>query len=182
MKHAVLGIALVVAGCASDYVERPPPPANDGVYGFTNGCYVVDATLPGSSDTRWLVASPAGDAFSFSARTQDAGTRFRMRPSDLGTYLFRDDGGGYLVAQGSALARATTLQSDLELLDDTFRSPAEWELEPSASDPTRFQLHNYQTGEYLTPDGTTPDEAHAGVIAFYPGSISYMDGITDASD
>jgi microsomal dipeptidase-like Zn-dependent dipeptidase len=162
--------ALSACATPEPFVVRPPAPPNDGIYGFANGCFVVDATDPGSTNTRWLATTQNGAGWAFGARNQERGARFVMRPSDLGTYLFRDAGGGYLVAENHLLVRQTELVSDLMLLDDTFRSPAEWELEVSASDASRFALRNRQTGEYLTPRGTTADATHAGVVAFYPAS------------
>jgi microsomal dipeptidase-like Zn-dependent dipeptidase len=161
-------LVVLALGCGELHVERPPAPANDGIYGFANGCYAMDATSPGSTNTRWLVASGEGASFAFSATSLEGGALFSMRASDLGTYLFRDVGGAYLLAEDGALTRQTELHSAVELLDDTFRSPAEWELEVSASDPERFQLRNYQTGEYLTTSGTTPEVSRAAVIALYP--------------
>ncbi len=166
LRSAPLALALLAA-CGEPHVERPAPPPNQGIYGFANGCYAIDATRPLSSNTRWLAAGTDGVTYAFSATSVLGGVPFTMRASDLGTYLFRDPEGGYLVAEGHALARQEDLVSDIMLLDDDFRSPAEWELTVSASDPLRFQLRNYQTGEYLTPTGTTADASSAGVVAFY---------------
>jgi microsomal dipeptidase-like Zn-dependent dipeptidase len=161
-------VLISIAACGEPHVERPPAPAHDGVYGFASGCYVIDATDPGSTNTRWLRASDGGAAFAFSATSQNDGARLRLRASDLGTYLLYDADGFYLLAEEGRLTRADTLESDISRIDDSFRSPAEWELSVSAHDPERFALRNYQTGEYLTPDGTTPDADAAGVIALYP--------------
>jgi microsomal dipeptidase-like Zn-dependent dipeptidase len=56
------------------------------------------------------------------------------------------------------------------LLDDTFRSPAEWDVEVSVHDPERFQLRHHATGRYLTTGGLTDDVAEAAVVAFYPAT------------
>ena len=162
-------VAALIGGCDT-HVERPPPPPNDGIYAFANGCYVMDATVPGSSNTRWLAAAGRGERFAFSATSEAAGARFTVRAADLGTYLFYDAERHYLVGTDDGLARAATLDSDILLLDDTFRSPAEWDLEVSAHDPERFQLKHHATGRYLTPDGLTADVADAGVIALYPAT------------
>jgi microsomal dipeptidase-like Zn-dependent dipeptidase len=168
-RTAVLACAISFAaiGCSEPYVERPPAPANDGIYSFANGCYAMDATAPGSTNTRWIVAT--GDtSFAFSAQTQDAGARFTLRPADLGTYLLYDQDGRYLVSENGGLERTDTLQSELELLDDSFVSPAEWDLEVAATDPSRFQLHHRRTGQYLGLGGLTANVADAAVIALYP--------------
>ncbi|MCA9298138.1 MAG: hypothetical protein KDA28_03675, partial [Phycisphaerales bacterium] len=72
------------------------------------------------------------------------------------------DGGGF------RLSRAETLESALTLHDDSFRSPAEWELEASSRDPRRYQMKHYQTGKYLTLTGLTDDPAAAAIITLYP--------------
>ncbi len=167
--RALLVLLVVQVGGACDtHVERPPPPPNDGIYGFAGGCYAMDATAPGSSNTRWLAPASGGEAFAFSATSLDGGARLRVRASDLGTYLFYDAEGHYLVAEEGRLVRPAELQSDLLLIDDSFRSPAEWELAVSVDDPERFGLRNYQTAEYLTVGGTSADAADAAVIALYP--------------
>lgn len=169
----VASLAALGVGCADEavpVVQRPPPPPHGDVYSLANGCFVLDATPQGSSNTRWLTQRAATETYGFTATTAAAGTRFTLRASDLGTYLLRDPNGGYLVARNATLARATVLQSELEVLDDNFRSPAEWRVEVSPADPQRFQLRNYQTGEYLTPTGTSPTPANAAVVAFYPST------------
>jgi len=163
---AVLSCLLVVA-CEAQ-IERPPAPANSGIYGFANGCFTMDATEPGSSNTRWLELDETGEGFAFASQTESAGTRFTMRPSDLGTYLFYDADQGYLVAEDGLLRRHTELSSDVLLTDDTYVSPAEWELQVSSHDAERFQLRNLRTGQYLGRQGLSEDEAGAAVVAFYP--------------
>src|SRR5579862_2276470 len=126
-------VFLISVGCSEPYVERPPAPANDGIYSFANGCYAMDGTPVGGTNTRWIAAT--GDAsFAFDSTTQDGGARFFLKPADLGTYLLYDADGRYLVSEHGGIERTDTLQSDLELLDDSFVSPAEWDLEVAASD------------------------------------------------
>ncbi len=165
----VMFAAALVAGC-DRYIERPPPPAHDGVFGFANGCYLMDATAPGSSNTRWLAATGGGVGFEFYSTAPSSAARLVMRASDLGTYLFRDVDGGFLVGEADGFARQTELDSDILLLDDSFRSPAEWQLEVSVHDAERFQLRHYATGGYLTTSGLTDDVARAAVVAFYPST------------
>ncbi|MBN4049490.1 hypothetical protein JYT86_00360 [bacterium AH-315-N03] len=149
-------------------VERPPPPPSDGIYGFAGGCYAIDATDPGSTDTRWLVPSETGEAFEFAARTVESGSRFFMKASDLGTYLFYDVDGQYLVSDDGPLLRQADLLSDILTVDDTYVSGAEWEVQVSAHDEERFQLLHRRTGQYLGRRELVPDEADAAVVAFYP--------------
>ncbi|MGE0787694.1 MAG: hypothetical protein AB7S26_18610 [Sandaracinaceae bacterium] len=170
--HLTLTLGALVA--CEGAVERPPPPANTGVYGFANGCYAMDATRPGETDTRWLEASvdesgdEPQDTFRFSARTLEAGSRFVMRAADLGVYLFYDADGRYLVSDDGPLLREEALMSDLSTVDDTYISGGEWALDVSAHDAERFQLQNRRTGRYLGVDGLVDDVADAAVVAFYP--------------
>jgi microsomal dipeptidase-like Zn-dependent dipeptidase len=118
------------------------PPALD-VYGFAGGCYSLH------SDDAWLSASGEGFAF---AGDQPGAARFTMKAADLGTYLLYDEGGGYLVADDGPLVRRTQLESDVTLIDDTYVSGAEWTLENSAVDPTRYQLRNRRNDRLLGAD------------------------------
>ena len=166
---ALVWLAALAAGCETPiHVERPEAPAHAGIHSFASGCYAMDATPPGSTNTRWMVASGDGAGFAFAALTLEEGTRFRMRASDLGTYLFYDTEGHYLVAEEGVFRRERELSSDILLLDDTYRSPAEWQLEISASDPSRLALRHYATGHYLTTTGLSERAEDAAVIALYP--------------
>ncbi len=159
--------SLVLLACESP-VERPPPPPNDGIHGFADGCYAMDATEPGSSDTRWLAVTETADGFVFTARELDAGSRFFMKASDLGTYLFYDADGRYLTAEDGPLLREEELLSDILTLDDAYVSGAEWEVQVSVHDAERFQLRHRRSGRYLGRQGLVADEAGAAVIALYP--------------
>lgn len=172
MDRIVAWVALMLfvglLSSCSGPVDRPPPPENDGIYAFANGCYAIDATDPGSDDTRWLEPSETGEEFVFTARELDSGSRFFLKASDLGTYLLYDQEGRYLVAGEGRLLRQAALLSDILLVDDMYVSPAEWELQVSAHDDERFQLRHRQTGEFLTREGLSSDQSLAAVIALYP--------------
>jgi microsomal dipeptidase-like Zn-dependent dipeptidase len=162
-----LSVPLLWASCGFD---RVPPPPDDGIYGYANGCYAVEG-FDGEEEPAFLVAG--GDGFAFTECDSDAAARFTMRASDLGTYLFYDQQRRYLTAvQGEGgswrLTRVAKLESELTLLEDGFRSPAEWELEPSVRDPMRYQLKHYQTGNYLTLGGLTGAAAEAAIITMFP--------------
>ena len=141
----VLPLTLFAFSCSlgCDDVERPAAPADDGVYGYANGCYAVEGFDGDGKAPTFLVASAGGDGFGFAGPSSEAATHFTMRATDLGTYLFYDPQQRTLTAvpaegKGYRLARTATLESPLTQLDDTFRSPAEWQLEPSVRDSTRY--------------------------------------------
>lgn len=172
------------AACAEEPVPRPPAPEHDGIYSFANGCYAMDATDPGVDDTRWLVADGTGEGFAFASRTEDGGARFFLKAADLGSYLFYDQDGFYLVAEeeDGPLLRRDELMSDMLNLDDGYVSGAIWELQESAHDPERFQLVNRRTGQLLGRGGLVADEAGAAVIALYPqeGCAEHPEASLDA--
>ncbi|MCZ7682755.1 MAG: hypothetical protein M5U28_29760 [Sandaracinaceae bacterium] len=164
-------LSLVLSIACEGPVERPPAPQHEGVHSFANGCYAMDATEPGSSDTRWLEPTEDGEGVAFSARELEAGSRFFLKASDLGTYLFYDAEGRYLVAEDGPLLRQADLLSDVLTIDDSYVSGAEWQLEVSAHDEERLQLRHRKTGRYLTRSGSlTEDVAGAAVIALYAQS------------
>jgi len=101
-------------------------------------------------DGRWL-HSPTEESFTFGADVSSA-ARFYLQPSDLGTYLLYDVDRGYVVDNDGVLGRATQLQSDITLIDDTFISEAEWIFEAHESVPYHYQLRNRRSGELLNID------------------------------
>jgi hypothetical protein len=155
-------------------IPRDPPPPNDGIYGYAHGCYTVEG-FDGRSVPTHLAPAQDGESFAFSAATPQMGARFHMRASDLGTYLFYDTEGRYLTAaqdetNGWRLPRAAKLTSSFQLADDSFKSPAEWTLQVSATDPERHQLLHYQTSLYLALDGLTQNAEDAAVVTLHPAS------------
>ncbi len=155
-------------------LELPPPPANEGLYAYANGCYSMQG-FNGKRTVGHASPTQSGDLFAFSEETGDTASHFLMRASDLGTYLFYDTEKRYLTAQEAGagtwqLKRAENLESSILLLDDSFRSPAEWTIETSTRDPERFQLKHYQTGRYLTLTGLTENESSAAIVTLFPQS------------
>jgi microsomal dipeptidase-like Zn-dependent dipeptidase len=163
--RVVASFSLFLVACGDDRSgPREPGPENAGIHGVAGGCFVVDATPPRGTDPRWLEATDDGTGYTFSADSEASGERFLLRATDLATYLFYSEDGHYLVGESAGFARAATLTSDLDLLDDTYVSPAEWQLEISAHDPTRFQLHHLASGHYLTTTGLSEEESEAAVV------------------
>ncbi len=60
------------------------------------------------------------------------------------------------------------LESVVDRLEDGFRSPAEWHLQPSSRDPERYQLQHRATERFLTLTGLSEDEAGAAIITLQP--------------
>jgi hypothetical protein len=150
--------------------ERELAPTGLGLYGYANGCFTVEA-YDGDKTVRYLAGGQAGYAFSGEAR--EDGERFHFRASDLATYLLYDRERRYFTAETAdtgvvTFARPDHLDSELDRLDEAFRSPAEWILQVSTRDPERYQLQHYATGRYLTLSGLTEDPAAAAVVALHP--------------
>ncbi|MCH9682760.1 MAG: dipeptidase [Deltaproteobacteria bacterium] len=133
---------------------QPPEP---DIHGVANDCVAV------VSDDLWLSSTDNGEGFAFVSNGAQGAARFFLKASDLATYLLYDAGGGYLVAEqsGQSLLRQTSLQSDVLLVDDTYVSGAEWELQVSSVDPSRYQLRHRQTQEWLGVGVLTGQEAEA---------------------
>ena len=167
-------LVLAPAPVACDGFTRLDPPADEGVYGFANGCYAVEG-FDGDDRPGFAIKTDGGTQFSFVEPSAEAAAHFVMRPSDLGTYLFYDQFRRYLVAEpqegsetGFRVGRQRDLASPLTTLEDGFRSPAEWELQPSVRDAARYQLKHYQTGLWLTLEGLTENEQEAAIFTFVP--------------
>lgn len=160
---------------------REGAPPHEGVYGFAHGCYAVEGY--DGAEIRMLGAE--GDGFAF-AEAEGEAAMFRMQPSDLGSYLLYDADRRYFVAEpadgGWRFTRPGELDSEISLLDDAFKSPAEWTVQVSSKDADRFQLQHKASGQYLTFDGLTADAADAAVVAFFPreGCAEFPDMTLDA--
>lgn len=142
------------------------PPVN--IYSPANGCFTIHAQ--GESSSLQLAVNPASDGYVFDSDGGGEPARFHFRAADLGTYLLYDTDRAFVVATSTAgtwsLKRPTKLQSAVELLDDTFQSPAEWDLQASAADPSRYQMRHHASGGYLTtqPGVLTTDVAAAAIL------------------
>jgi len=129
------------------------------VYEFANGCFTMRTE---ESDTRFLTRSPGG--FAFTATSTAGATPFFLKPSGLASYLLFDADRGYAISDGVGLLRATDLDSDIELLDDSFESEAEWELQPSSAGADRFQLRHRKTGVFVGGNGVVNGSAAAAPL------------------
>ncbi|MGK0360914.1 MAG: microsomal dipeptidase-like Zn-dependent dipeptidase [Bradymonadia bacterium] len=148
---------------------RPPGPSNDGpnsgIYAFANACVTIDGAAFGQRDIGFIGAN--GETFRFDADEAGA-ARFRMQPSGLGTFLLYDVEARYLAASDEGLLRPAELESDVLRVEDGYISPAEWALEVSSQDATRFALRNRATDMLLSVDGLAADAANAAIVTLYP--------------
>ncbi|MEM9071612.1 MAG: hypothetical protein AAGE52_24100 [Myxococcota bacterium] len=167
MRWSIPLSVLAIVSCQQP-AERPLAPPSDGVFSFANGCFTLDAAAPGSRRSRWLASAP--ESYAFTAENPSEGARLHLRAAALGVYLLYDAEGFFVVGEENGLARRNELESDLTLLDDSFISPAEWSLEVSPQDETRFRLHHVQTNLYLGADASLVEEEEAAVVTFYPAS------------
>ena len=169
-RRSILLLALFPAGCGGE-PARLDPPENGGIYSHANGCFAVEG-FDGDQEPTHLAATADKNGFAFSEPNGDAASRFFLRASDLGTYLFYDQDRRHLTATAAGgkwqLSRVETLDSALTLLDASFRSPAEWELQPSIRDPRRYQVKHHASGLFLTLSGLTVNPAEAAIITLLP--------------
>jgi microsomal dipeptidase-like Zn-dependent dipeptidase len=153
------------------------------VYGVANGCYAVGAADPGRLFPKLLSVADSGDAYAFSRRWSGRATPFFLKPSRLGTYLLYDDGGSYLVSDGTNLLRQTELLSDVLTVDDAFQSEAEWDLEATdRGHASRLLLRHRLSGRYLTTTGLVDQASAAAAIWLYPreGCAEFPEATLDA--
>jgi microsomal dipeptidase-like Zn-dependent dipeptidase len=162
--------------------EQPEAPQYEDIYAFANGCYTMDGAEPGT-DVAWLMTpGPEGATFAFSGEDDADASRFYVKASGLGTYLFYDTERNYLVAEEGTLARKTEISSDLLEVDDSFMPGAQWAVEESVSEDGRYQLRNLKTGLYLTTTGLAEMPEEAAEITLYEaeGCTEYPELTLDA--
>jgi microsomal dipeptidase-like Zn-dependent dipeptidase len=162
---AATSLAAGIAACADEERRLAPAaaasPRTRTIYDVANACVTLEAT-------GGLALAAASDGARYELGEVAQAARFRLRASDLGVYLLRDERGGYLVADGERLGRTATLLSDTMLKDDAYVSPAEWVLEASPGGGATFRLQNLSTAAYLATTGTTSDPSAALDLALSP--------------
>lgn len=170
VKHAVLVVLALLSGLACDSGpdehEIGPPVVSDEVYQLAHGCYTIEGAGAGG-----LERTASGETFTFTAADPSSAARFFLQPSDLGTYLLYDEQEHYLVAEEGdegelELGRTAELLSDILLLDDSFESPAEWEIFVPEGDEEHVLLRHRASGQYLTTEGLSEEPAEAAVLTF----------------
>ena len=180
---------LIVDVSAADFTRDPAPP-HDGIYSFAHGCYAVEA-FDGIQTLRYLSVGADEASFAFSQGDRDKAAPFHMRASDLGMYLFYDSERTYFTAEEVTsdedgawrFTRSATLESIVDRLDASFKSPAEWHLETSIRDPERFQLKHRASENFLTLSGLTSNPSEAAIITLHPaeGCVEFPELGLDAT-
>ncbi|TNE86956.1 MAG: hypothetical protein EP330_20320 [Deltaproteobacteria bacterium] len=157
-------LLLLVAGAIAPLACNPWDPQELDIYGFAGGCYAV------RTDSGALVSEGGNASFG-----SGEGTAFRLQASGLGTYLLYDPDRGYVVGEDGSLSRQTTLRSDVTEVDDDYVSGAEWQLETSQRDRSRYQLRSRRSGELLAETGLTEEWRDAAVVSLEPaeGCVDY---------
>jgi microsomal dipeptidase-like Zn-dependent dipeptidase len=183
-RTTLLTLLVFALQAASSGIAQSGPLARK-VYHVANRCFAVGASDPAQPTTRFLEISESGDGYAFSKRSAARATPFFLKPSRLGTYLLYDDTGSYLVSDGSSLLRESDLLSDVLLIDDSYESEAEWELE-SVSATNRalersnsraervgvrglpqLRLRHRLSGRYLTTQGLVVAASEAAHIKLF---------------
>ena len=168
----LITIAAAQLGC-SDTPEAPferQPPATDlGVHGYAKGCFAVEL-YDGGRKVAFI--NVQDDGYALVGKGPAEAASFTMQPSDLATYLLYDSEGRYFAAEADEQTwrwtRPAILQSVVDRLDESFRSPAEWRLERSVRDPERYQMRHYATDRYLGFDGLTDKAESAAIVTLHP--------------
>ena len=167
MKLVPLALALSLLAVTACF-EGDEPGSGDSrkVHFAANRCFAVAAWDRIPFFSKRLTVSSSGDAFVFTGRWDQRATPFFLKPSGLGRYLLHDDEGFYLVSDGSALLRQADLLSDVLLVDDSFESDAEWDLE--VANWFQLRLRHRKSGRYLSTSGLVDDAGSASSLFLLP--------------
>ncbi len=161
----VLALALLALS-ACDFGSRPGEGPALKVHFAANRCFAVAAWERGSFFPKVLTVSSSGESFSFARRWGHHATAFFLKPSGLGRYLLHDDEGFYVVSDGDALLRQSELLSDILLVDDSFESDAEWDMELAGWFQVR--LRHRKSGRYLATRGLVDGASAASPLLLIP--------------
>lgn len=157
-------LAISSGGCGKDR----PPAVNTDIFGLANGCFSIEAFLPGQDKGHLLAATPEDNLYDFRENDVAQAGRFLLRATDLGTYLLRDVDGQYVFGtQDGRFTRVEELESDETLQENGFISPAEWEVLAIDGETSKFRLRQLATGLFMGTQGLEPDINKAAEIVFY---------------
>ncbi len=160
-------LGLVLIGCSDGSNNGlSVAPDESAVFGVANGCFAIS---PGTQ-AGFITASTSAQAYDLSAGRAEDASRFLLRPSDLGKYLLYDEDAGYVVSDGLALQRQTSLTSDISeingkvVVQDRLQSEGEWQLLAAANG--RFLLQHIKSGTYVGKSGAMVAAAQAAELSF----------------
>lgn len=149
-----------------EVVEPTPVPADEStVYKAANGCYAITVNESGT----YLTVTESGASYAWSEMDADGAAQFRLRPTDLGSYVLYDNG-YYLTGLDEGLARQASLASDTNevdgkvVIEDRMQSEGEWLLQ--AAEDGLFRLQHIKSGAWLTSAGNLAQEDQAALLGF----------------
>jgi len=182
----LLSFTLLACSDGSDrktVVVPDVPPDEASVFAAANGCYAISV----GTESGFLGADSSGESYSASVASAADGSRFLLRPSDLGQILLFDEAKGYLTSDGQALLRQLALATDISkvggevVIEDRKQSEGEWKLK--AAPNQRFMLQHILSGNYLSGTGAMGDEASAAQLDFVEqtGCATFPELSLDAS-
>jgi len=158
----VLDARQCVARC--DALQCAPEEVSPDIYAVANTCVAITP-----DNGRNFFATAGADRFEPSSASPEEGSRFLLRPSDLGRYLLYDQDRHYAVSDGARLLRAPVLTSDTFLvngapmIDTDWQSEGEWQLLVVEG---RFRLLHLKSGKYLGDTGAMVDATDAADLEF----------------
>ncbi len=164
-------------------VDLGPIPDNPLVYEVARGCFTVSATMPEDTSASTLTLSVSGDGQSFEF-SEGAAEPVLMQPSDLATYLIYDSANNYMVVDEdhALFERKEKISSAILEVDDAFLPGAQWVLQASPRDASKFNLKHLKSDYYLTTTGISRGIQNAALIELTPaeGCAEYPELSIDA--
>ena len=166
---------------APDVIENPGIDAE--IYAVAGGCYALEL-----HDGRPLQATEGGGDFVFAGMEMEEPAAFRLRPTDLGEYVFYDAERHYFIAdrgsEGEGGVWQTARTADkvrIHIPIEEVRSDAEWRLEPSGWAVDSYHLRHLNSGLYLGEEGLV-EEVGAAAVRLTPreGCVEYPELTLDA--
>ena len=136
------------------------PLSKEAIYDLAKTCVTLE-TLNGDQPS-WLATTDNQTKF---VDEEELATAFFMQPSDLGTYLLYDERSAYVGATDDGFSLKKRLVSDIELISDTFVSPAEWQVQISDTTPEYFQFRHRSSQKYMGATGLVDTVADAILLS-----------------